>query len=69
MPKNTYETYEDVAGEFRWRYFGANGEQISKSSEGYTTRRACTNAIAIMKRSSNSPVKPEPKKKPKKKKR
>ena len=69
MPINTYETYKDVRSEWRWRYFGANGKQISKSSEGYKSKRACNRSIEIMKASSSAAVAPEPKKKPKKKKR
>lgn len=29
------EVYRDQADEWRWRYFAANGEEESRSSEGY----------------------------------
>ena len=69
MPKNTYETYKDVKGEWRWRFFGANGKQISKSSEGYKNKADCNRAIEIMQTSAKAAIKlaPKPKKKRKKK--
>jgi len=32
------EVYRDDAGEWRWRTFAANGEQIARSEEGYVNR-------------------------------
>lgn len=65
MPKDTYESYKDARGEWRWRYFGSNGEQISKSSEGYKNKSDSDNAIQIMKGSAKSTEKTVRKNKPK----
>lgn len=65
MPKNCYESYKDARDEWRWGYFGDNGEQISKSSESYKNKSDSDNAIKIMKGSSKSAEKTVRKKKPK----
>ena len=43
-------------GDWYWRYRVANGNQISRSSEGYQNERDCERSIEIMKESSDSPV-------------
>lgn len=48
-----FEVYKDKAGEFRFRLKAENGETIA-ISEGYTTKSACKNGIASVKR--NAPV-------------
>lgn len=40
-----FETYEDAAGEHRWRLVAANGESVADSGEGYTDRSALADAI------------------------
>jgi len=51
-----YWMYPDNKREWRWVYYGKNGEEISVSSEGYTSKQNCENSIGIMKASSNSTV-------------
>lgn len=48
-----FEVYKDKAGEFKFRLKAENGETIA-ISEGYTTKSACKNGIASVKR--NAPV-------------
>ena len=51
-----FEVYTDKAGEFRFRLKAKNG-QIIATSEGYTTRKACDNGIAsVRKNSVDAPV-------------
>ncbi|MFC6786665.1 YegP family protein [Halobaculum halobium] len=40
-----FETYEDAAGDHRWRLVAANGEPIADSGEGYSSRSALTEAV------------------------
>jgi uncharacterized protein YegP (UPF0339 family) len=51
-----YCTYKDNAGEWRWRLKAANGLIIAVSSEGYTAKANCENAIALVKASGAAPV-------------
>ena len=51
-----YNMYKDNAGEWRWTYYGDNGEEISVSSESYTTKQNCRNSVTIMQNSANSTV-------------
>ena len=46
-----FEVYKDKAGEFRFRLKAENGETIAVS-EGYTTKSACKNGIASVKRTA-----------------
>jgi uncharacterized protein YegP (UPF0339 family) len=51
-----YWMYTDNRNEWRWVYYGDNGEEIAVSSEGYVAKKDCQNGINIMKRSSSSVV-------------
>lgn len=51
-----YEIYQDTKDEWRWRYMAKNGEQISKASEGYSSKQNCKHSIDLMKGSGNDPV-------------
>lgn len=51
-----YCTYEDTAGEWRWRLKAANGRIIAVSGEGYVRKADCEAAIALVKGSSSAPV-------------
>ena len=42
--------YKDTRGEFRWRLRADNNEIIADSAEGYVTKTACENGIALVKR-------------------
>lgn len=59
----SYRIYKDKAGEWRWSYEAKNGQQISKSSEGYVKRSDCAHSIDIMKNSSKDLVWDEEKEK------
>lgn len=48
--------YKDNADEWRWVYYGDNAEEISVSSESYTTKRACRRGVDIMRASADSTV-------------
>jgi uncharacterized protein YegP (UPF0339 family) len=51
-----YWMYTDSRQEWRWVYYGKNGEEIAVSSEGYTTKKNCLNGVEIMQASRNSTV-------------
>ena len=53
--RNCYKIYQDSQGEWRWTYYGANGEEIAVSSEGYKDRADCRRSVEIMKGSSGHP--------------
>ena len=48
-----FEIYKDRRGEFRFRLKAGNGEPIL-ASEGYTTKSACKNGIASVKKNARS---------------
>ena len=51
-----FELYQDRAGQFRFRLKARNGEIIA-TSEGYTTKAACENGIAsVRKNAPDAPV-------------
>ena len=50
-----FELYQDKAGEFRFRLKARNGEIIA-TSEAYTTKAACENGIASVRK--NAPEAP-----------
>lgn len=52
-----YYLYKDNRSEWRWQYVSSNGRVIAVSSEGYWNKQDCLNAIGIMQRSYNSPIK------------
>ena len=33
-----FEVYQDKAGEYRWRRFAKNGQQVGRSTEGYKNK-------------------------------
>ena len=49
-----FQIDSDKAGEFRFNLFAKNGENILRSSEGYTTKENCKKGIASVK--VNSPI-------------
>ncbi len=52
----SYRLYKDKAGEWRWSYEAKNGQQISKSSEGYVKKSDCMHSIDIMKKTADHAV-------------
>jgi uncharacterized protein YegP (UPF0339 family) len=40
-----FETYEDAAGEYRWRLQAPNGRIVADSAEGYTEERGAIEDI------------------------
>jgi len=48
-----FEVYQDAKKQFRFRLKAANGEIVA-TGEAYTTKRACMNGIASIKK--NAPV-------------
>jgi uncharacterized protein YegP (UPF0339 family) len=51
-----YWMYVDAKKEWRWVYYGKNGEEISVSSEGYTSKQNCRNGVSLMQASHASTV-------------
>jgi len=49
-----FECYKDKAGEYRFRLKAGNGETIL-SSEGYSSKAACTNGIASVQKNCSNP--------------
>lgn len=41
MSDDTWEIYQDRAGEWRWRRTAPNGEIVGASTEGYKNRSGC----------------------------
>ena len=52
-----FQIYQDNAGKFRFRLFARNGEIIADSSEGYETKDACLNGIAVVGQSDSAEIK------------
>lgn len=44
-----FETYQDAAGEWRWRLKADNGRTIADSGEGYKNRLDCIEGIELVK--------------------
>lgn len=40
----TFEVYQDVAGEWRWRLVAGNGQIVASSNESFTTRQHAARA-------------------------
>lgn len=40
-----WETYEDQAGEWRWRAIARNGKVVADGAEGYATKRNANRAL------------------------
>jgi uncharacterized protein YegP (UPF0339 family) len=51
-----YNIYKDSAGQWRWRLYAANNKIIANSGEGYFNKADCLSAIALVKSSTNAPV-------------
>lgn len=49
MNEATFELYQDVAGEWRWRLIHDNGNVLADSGEGYASRRNAELGIASVK--------------------
>jgi uncharacterized protein YegP (UPF0339 family) len=45
-----FHIFKDKGGDFRWRLVAPNGKIIADSAEGYTTKQACQDGIASVKR-------------------
>jgi uncharacterized protein len=54
MNNPKFEIFKGTKGEFRFRLKAKNGEITLRSSEGYTTKQNCQNAIASVK--VNAPI-------------
>ena len=52
-----FQVYKDNAEKFRFHLFARNGEIIADSSEGYETRGACLNGIAVVGQSDKAEIK------------
>ncbi len=46
------EFYKDKKGEYRWRLFAPNGQQIANGGEGYTTMANCKNGFESVKKNA-----------------
>ena len=51
-----YCIYKDAKGEWRWYLRAANHRKIADSAEGYTNRKDCQDAIALVQGSATAPV-------------
>ena len=51
-----FQIYKDNAEKFRFRLFARNGEIIADSSEGYETKDACLNGIAVVGQSDGAEI-------------
>jgi uncharacterized protein YegP (UPF0339 family) len=51
-----YYVYKDRAGQWRWFLMAANNRKLADSGEGYHNKSDCLSAIALVKGSSNAPV-------------
>ena len=51
-----YWIYKDIKSQWRWVYYGDNGEEIGESSESYASKQNCQRSVNIMKASSHSIV-------------
>lgn len=49
-----FETYQDAAGEWRWRAVARNGKIVADGSEGYASQRNARRAVnRFLKRFAN----------------
>lgn len=53
MGNPKFQIYKDRAGEFRFRLVSGNG-QIIATGEGYTSKQACENGVAAVKRDASN---------------
>lgn len=47
--KPRFKTYQDEAGQWRWRLLAANNRVIADSAEGYTRERDADRAVQTVK--------------------
>lgn len=47
--RQTFEVYEDSAGEWRWRLVAPNGNIIADSGEGYSSKQGAKRGIESVK--------------------
>ena len=52
MKNPKFTVFKDTAGEFRFNLFAVNGENILRSSEGYTSKQGCINGINSVKQNA-----------------
>jgi uncharacterized protein YegP (UPF0339 family) len=45
-----FEVYKDKSNQFRWRLIAPNGTIIASSGEAYSSKQACLDGIASVKR-------------------
>jgi uncharacterized protein YegP (UPF0339 family) len=55
-----FEIYQDSKDQHRWRLKANNGQIIATGGEGYTTKQACKNGIAAVKRDASGASIEEP---------
>lgn len=56
--QGTFEVYEDVSGQWRWRLKAANHEVVAQG-EAYTTRQSAEHALAAIRDAVRAEVRPE----------
>ena len=49
MKNPKFQIFKDKGGEFRFNLFAKNGENILRSSEGYSTKQNCLKSITSVK--------------------
>lgn len=47
--KQTFEVYEDSAGQWRWRLVAPNGNIVADSGEGYSSKQGAKRGIESVK--------------------
>jgi uncharacterized protein YegP (UPF0339 family)/large-conductance mechanosensitive channel len=57
FPNPKFQVYKDNAGKYRFHLNARNGEIIADSSEGYETKDACLNGIAVVGQSATAEIK------------
>jgi uncharacterized protein YegP (UPF0339 family) len=45
-----FEIFKDKTGQYRWRLLASNGRTIADSGEGYSSKQACLDGIASVKK-------------------
>jgi uncharacterized protein YegP (UPF0339 family) len=45
-----FEVYKDKEGQYRWRLIAPNGRNIASSGEGFSSKQACLDGIASVKK-------------------
>jgi uncharacterized protein YegP (UPF0339 family) len=52
-----FELYQDSGGNWRWRLFAANNEQIAASGESFSSKSAAKNGAEAVKRvAASAPI-------------